>query len=357
MLSVYVDLDPREFATGPARSSALTSAADEASRAAEDERRALSHATRLGLRDDIERIRAYARGADFDSTHGLAIFAAAGADLFEALHLPHSVPNRVCVDGSPHVAPLVGHADGAWCVALVTRRDARLLRGGPLRLTEDERIEDDVHGRHDQGGMAQARFERHIDEQARQHLRRVATRLAELRRDGDFDHLLVGGTEQSYSELSALLDNATRDRLCGRVSVDVEHVTAADVTAAAAPLMRAHEGRRHRELLARVEEGLAPDGHAAAGAGAVVDCLNEQRVATLLIDARLQIDGAQCPNCGWLTTASNGACPADGGELRPRADLLEPAIDSALAQDADVLRLLDEPRIDGHGGVAALLRF
>jgi peptide chain release factor subunit 1 len=357
VLSVYVDLDPSEFATGPARASALTSAADEASRAVEDEARDFSHQTRLRLRDDIARIRDYASGADFDATHGLAIFAASGDGLFEPLHLPRPVPNLVRVGATPHVGPLVGHPNGSWCVALVTRRDARILRGSSGRLVEEEQIEDDVPGRHDQGGLSQSRYERHIDEQARQHLKRVARRLGELRRDGGFDRLLVGGTEQSYSELGELLDNETRALLCGRLSVDVEHVSVADAAKAAAPLMEDHELSRRRELLDRVEEGLAPNGHAATGIAEIVDCVNEQRVATLMLDARLSVAGAQCPDCGWLTTAPNGACPADGGELRPRPDLLEPTVDRALAQDADILRLTDEPRIDAHGGAAALLRF
>jgi peptide chain release factor subunit 1 len=357
VLSVYVDLDPSEFATAPARSSALTSVADEASRAAEDERRDLSHDTRLALRDDIARIRAYAREADFDATRGLAIFAAAGSGLFEVLHLPYGVENRVCVGEAPHVAPLVGHADGSWCVALVTRRDARLLAGGSARLAELERIDDDVPGRHDQGGLSQARYERHIDEQAHQHFKRVARRLGELRRAGGFDHLLVGATEQGYSELVGLLDNETRERLCGRLSIDVEHVGAAEVAAAAEPLMREHERERRRGLLDRVDEGLAPDGRAAAGLDDIVGCLNEQRVATLLLDSRLSASGAECRTCGWLTTSPNGACPADGGALRVHDDMVEPAIDRALAQDAEIMRVSDEPRIDAHGGIAALLRF
>ena len=329
MLSVYVDLDPSEFATGPARSSALTSAADEASRAVEDEARGFSHDTRLRLRDDVARIRDYAKDADFDSTHGLAIFAAAGADLFEALHLPHTVVNRVCVDGAPHVAPLVGRANGSWCVALVTRRDARLLRGSSLRLVEEERIEDDVPGRHDQGGLSQSRYERHIDDHAHKHLGRVAKRLGELRRDGGFEHLLVGGTEQSYSEFVELLDNETRERLCGRLSVDVEHVGAAEVTRAAGPLMREHDQRRRDQLLDRVEEGLAPDGHAATGFDEVVGCLEEQRVATLLVDA------------AWLRKHQPG----------------ERIVELALAQNAETVRFDDESRIQAHGGIAALLRF
>jgi hypothetical protein len=329
VLSVYVDLDPSEFATGPARSSALTSAADEASRAVEDEARGFSHDTRLRLRDDVIRIRDYAKQADFGSTHGLAIFAAAGAGLFEPLHLPHSVANRVCVDGSPYVAPLVGRSNGSWCVALVTRRDGRLLSGGPLRLVEGERIEDDVPGRHDQGGLSQSRYERHIDDQAHKHLVRVAKRLGVLRRDGGFEHLLVGGTEQCYSEFVELLDNETRERLCGRLSIDVEHVAAAEVTRAAAPLMREHDQRLRQQLLDRVEEGLAPDGHAAAGLDEVVGCLEDQRVATLLVDA------------AWLREHQPG----------------ERIVELALAQNAETVRFANEPRIQAHGGIAALLRF
>jgi len=157
---------------------------------------------RLRLREDVERIRAYAGSADFDGTHGLAIFAAGGGDLFEVLHLPSPVQNAVVVDGSPHVAPLVGEPDGAWCVVLVNRRTARILSGGPLELVEEERISDDVPGRHDQGGWSQARYQRHIDEEARRHLERVAEAVADRCRRGAFDHLLVGGRRATASSSS-----------------------------------------------------------------------------------------------------------------------------------------------------------
>jgi len=354
VLSVYVDLDPREFATGPARQSALTSAADEAAKAVEARR--LSHEVRLALREDVERIRAYAGEADFDGTHGLAIFAA-GPERFEALHLPRRVPSGVWVGAAPHVAPLVGEPNGSWCVALVNRRDARLLLGGPLRLAEVERITDDVPGRHDQGGLAQARYERHIDEQARRHLERVAGRVGELRRSGRFDHLLVGGPDEPHAEFCALLDRETAALECGRVSVDFDAASETDVTAAAEPAMRACEARQRTALLDRVDEGLGPDGHAAAGVDEVLGCLNEQRVATVLLDDGLAGEGAWCPACGWLTASAAERCPADGSQLRGGADLVEAIVDRALLQDADVLRLRDDDRIAGHGGVAAVLRF
>ena len=357
VLSVYVNLDPSEFATGPARSSALTSAADEASRAVENGGRELSHEVRLRLREDIARIRAYAGSADFDGTHGLAIFAAGGGELFEVLHLPCPVPNAVVVDGSPHVAPLVGEPDGDWCVVLVNRRDGRILSGGPLGLDEDERIADDVPGRHDQGGWSQSRFQRHIDEEAHRHLERIAGAVVERCRRGVFDHLLVGGPEEGYSEFVELLDNDCRERLRGRVAVDVESATATQVAEAALPAMRERREALRDELLGRLQQGVGAGGRAAAGLEEVLDCLNEQRVETLLLDAAFESAGAQCPACGWLTARDGGACPADGAELQSRRDIVEPAIHRTLAQDADVVRLRDRPEMEHHGGMAALLRF
>jgi hypothetical protein len=356
VLSVYVNLDPSEFATGPARSSALTSAADAASRAIE-ERDHLSHETRIALRQDVERIRGYVGSADFEGTRGLAIYAAGHADLFEAVHLPHPVESSVVVDRVPHVAPLVGEPNGSWCVLLVNRRNARVLRGGPDELHEVERIDDDVPGQHDQGGWSKSRYERHIDEQARRHLKRVATVLAQRCQRGDFDHLLVGGPEDAYSEFLELLDHDPREHLRGRIAVDVENTTPAQVAEAAAGPMRDHERRRQDELLARLQEGLGKGGRAAAGLDGVLDCLNEQRVETLLLDATFESAGAHCPSCGWLTARDSGACPADGTELQPCGDVVEPAIHRTLAQDADVIRLRDRPEMKLHRGIAALLRF
>src|SRR5215211_1424564 len=80
VLSVYVDLDPSEFATGPARATAITSVLDEAERE---------------LRD--------APGA-----HGVALFCDSGADLFEALKLPVGVGHKAVIDDTPFVEPLAG---------------------------------------------------------------------------------------------------------------------------------------------------------------------------------------------------------------------------------------------------------
>jgi peptide subunit release factor 1 (eRF1) len=359
VLSVYVNLDPSEFATADARSSAIGSAVNEAQRAVGDEGALdhLSHAARVALRADVEQVREYLESADFDGTQGIAIFAAGGADLFEALHLPFPVANAVKVDAAPHVAPLADESEGAWLVVLVNRRNARLFRGGPERLREEGRVEDDVHGQHDQGGWSQARYERSVDQDAQRHLERTARAVFQRHQRKPFDHLLVGAPDDSYNQFVDLLDKGLRDRLRGRVESDVENVDDEQVTEAAAPAIAEYERQRQGELIARLNEGLGRGERAAAGLEGVLRCLNEQRVEVLLLEAGFSAEGVQCPQCGWIGVAGTGKCPADESELEPRPDVVDAAIERALAQDAELTTFRDRPEIESHGGIAAILRF
>src|SRR4051812_42237700 len=54
VLSVYVDFDPSQFGTQPARASAITSAMDEAEKEVRGAS-SLEHEVRLGLRSGVER--------------------------------------------------------------------------------------------------------------------------------------------------------------------------------------------------------------------------------------------------------------------------------------------------------------
>src|SRR5258705_133091 len=174
VLSVYVDLEPSEFPTGTARSSAITSALDEADREVRDAR-TLDHRARVGLRSGLERVRTFLR-EEFDASgaHGVATFVDSDDTLFEALKLPVGLARKVVIDDTPFIEPLAGlDPDSRFLVVLCNRRVGRLLFGSADGLREVERVEDDVPCRHRQGGLSQPRYERSIDNEALRHIRRV----------------------------------------------------------------------------------------------------------------------------------------------------------------------------------------
>src|SRR3954452_14474964 len=127
VLSLYLDLEPSQFAVARARASEVTSVLDEADRRVRELDDGLSHQDRVDLGRTVERAREFLEGElDADGAHGVAVFVSEGAGLFEAVKLPSAVNTRVALDYSPVVGPLAGlERRERWCVTLVSRRDAR----------------------------------------------------------------------------------------------------------------------------------------------------------------------------------------------------------------------------------------
>src|SRR3954467_14253963 len=127
VISIYLNLDPTEFASAQARATAINSLLDEAGRAAREEK--------PSVREDVERIRDAFKNLDFQGAHGVAIFASGAEDLLEIIKLPRTVDNTVVIDEAPYVEPLVEvQARARYGVVLVNRQTARIFRGSRDRL-------------------------------------------------------------------------------------------------------------------------------------------------------------------------------------------------------------------------------
>jgi peptide subunit release factor 1 (eRF1) len=353
VLSLYLDLDPSEFATPPARATAVRSLLDEADRRLRD-RNGLSHDDRAALQAALGRASSFLeRALPTEGAHGVALFASEANGLFEAIRLPRSVRNRVAIGRSPLVGPLARlERRERWCVALVSRRDARIFRGSPDGLREIQQIHDTVFGQHDRGGWSQARFARGIEKEKDDHLKHVGDALMRHFKRRPFQRLIVGGPREVVADFESKLHGYLRDRLAGRIEVDVDSATPQQVLAAAQPRFDELEREREASALERLGE------RGASGIEEVLDALNERRVATLMLDEQFaDVRGVQCAECGWLGLEGE-TCPADGSRTMEVEDLTDPAIEAALQQSAELLAVRhDRDAIGARGGAAALLRF
>jgi peptide chain release factor subunit 1 len=353
VLSLYLNLDPSEFATPPARKTSVRSLVDEAERRLRD-RNGLSHDDKMALQASLERATDFLENElPSDGAHGLALFASEPTGLFEALKLPRTVPNRVAIGHTPLVGPLARLARRErWCVALVNRRDARIFRGSPDDLREVQHIHDDVSGQHDQGGWSQARYQRSIDKEKDDHLKDTCDALMRHFKRQPFERLIVGGPREIAVDFESKLHHYLRERLAGRIEVDVEHSGADQVLEAARPLIEKLEQERERDALERLGE------RGVAGVHDLLQPLNERRVELLILDEQFGgVTGVQCLECGWLG-AEGERCPADGAELVELEDLTEAMIELVVQQSAELLAVRHErAALESHGGAAALLRF
>ena len=353
VLSLYLNLDPSEFATPPARKTAVRSLVDEAERRLR-ERNGLSHEDRVALQASLERASNFLENElPTDGAHGVAVFSSEAADLFEALKLPRAVPNQVFIGYSPLVGPLARlERRERWCVALVNRRDARILRGSPESLREVEQIHDEVFGQHDQGGWSQSRYQRGVEKEKDDHLKNTGDALMRHFKRQPFERLIVGGPREVVTAFESKLHQYLQERLAGRIEVDVEHSNPDEVLEAARPLLEELERTRELEALERLGE------RGVAGVEDVLPPLHERRVEILLLDEQFGgVPGVQCLVCGWLGLDGD-RCPADGSELIRLDDLTEAMIELSVQQAAELLPVRHErAALEAHGGAAALLRF
>jgi peptide chain release factor subunit 1 len=353
VLSLYLNLDPSEFATPPARKTAVRSLVDEAERRLRD-RNGLSHDDHMALQASLERASSFLENElPTDGAHGVAVFASEPADLFEALRLPRSVQNQVAIGHSPVVGPLARlERRERWCVALVNRRDARIFRGSSESLREIEQIHDEVFSQHDQGGWSQARYQRGVEKEKDDHLKNTGDALMRHFKQQPFQRLILGGPREVVTAFESKLHQYLQERLGGRVEVDVEHSNADQVLEAARPLIEDLERQRELDALERLGES------GVAGVEDVLPPLHERRVETLLLDEQFGgVPGVQCLQCGWLGLEGD-RCPADGSELIRLDDLTEAMIELSVQQSAELLPVRHERgALEDHGGAAALLRF
>ncbi len=358
VLSLFLDLDPSKVSTAPARQSAVDALLHEARRTVEDGK--LEHDARARLRDALREIeeRLQPTAIPVEGARALAIFAPGPQAAVDILRLPEPIPNRVVLDRSAHVEPLVRLADRArWCVALVDRSRASFHLGNEDGLPLDGTLDDDVHGQHRQGGWSYGRYERSIENEVAVHLDHVADALCLALRAGRFDRLVLAGQRTLRSELEAKLDHDVRDRLEGWVDLDLSAADAEAVRAAAEPVIV--KARRHHEhdVLARLAQGVGtPGGHGTSGLRSTLGALSERRVATLVLDPGLAAPGSRCPACGLLGLRL-AECPADGTTMEQLENVAEAAVALAYEQAAEVVLPAPAPELTAVEGVGAITRF
>jgi peptide chain release factor subunit 1 len=356
VLSVFLNLDPGEFGTPAARSTAITSVMTEAAHRV-DETDGLDHDEKAALREDVERVREALNASDIaqNGTRAVAVFACKPADLLEVVRINRPVDFAVVVDRSPYIEPLVADAhEERWCVLLANRRNARIFVGDGAALEETDRVEDDVHSQHDQGGWSQARYQRGVEKEKDDHLVHVADVVFSAHKERGFDRLLVGAPDELVNELEQKLHPYLRERIAGRLHLDVENSSVEDVRGAAAGAIEDWRRRCEREALDRLTEGVGRGGRGAAGLSSVLQALNEQRVDTLLVSETFRSEGGRDRDTGMLYAGDHG--PA-GQELERCENIVGPAIDKAIEQSAKVIKVRHHDDLGPLGGIGAVLRY
>lgn len=356
--TLYLDVDgrrrPRRRDYVRRADDLVATALDEARRLGRDAHRSAcgdAKRTRSFVSDGLDR-----RG----SVRGLALFSCSGAGLWEDVELSQPVRDGVRVGSRPHLLPLEALLEMAetFCTVLVDRERGRIFMSSLGEIEEVSRLLDDVPGRHDQGGWAQARLQRHIEDHVQRHLKHVADTLLRIQRRRPFDHLVLAGPEEAVAALEQDLHDYARRRILGRVSLPMR-ASADDVLDRIMHLEVDLEARRESEAVRRLlSEAASGTGRAVTGLGGTLSALEANRAEVLVLAEELRAGGVRCERCGHLASAGpDRPCASCGGPVVEVPDLVEEAVELALRQRSRVETVADGDPLAEVGGVGALLRF
>ena len=291
---------------------------------------------------------------------GLAIFAGGSTGLDEIIELPVSPEPQAHWVRRVNLRPLLSLLDEyePTLVMLVDKERARVFRVALDAIEEVESIEDEVPGRHSQGGEAQANRQRHHDELVLQHARRAADLLTRRFEAESVDRVALAGPAEVLAHVRRLLPQKVADRVAGTIGIAVAAPTHA-VLDAVREVRDEWERRDEAQLLERVEEQVGR-GKAVRGAQDVVEAVREQRVRTLVYAAGSRVPGGRCRNCEiQFASPAPEKCPACGGPVEESDDLLDLLASRVLRNGGTLeeVRGAAGEELARHDGIAALLLY
>ena len=276
VLSVYLDLDPERQVT---RSHRIV--LEDLAKAA---REPLDKGARRDLEAEVAKVREWLE-TERPRARGLAVFSSTAADLWATYRLPAPVPDRLSFDIHPLVTPLLGLIEDLerYVVALVDKESARLLTVFEGQIESVEAFSDDVPGKHDQGGPAQARLQRHHEDHvaaARQAGRAAAVRGGSA--SAQFDRLILAGPEEATTEVRDHLPHELARRLVATVPAEM-FATDAEILKMTLEIEQRVERASEDAIVTAVLDASRSNGPGACGMSSTLEAVWLRQVRTLVL--------------------------------------------------------------------------
>ncbi len=296
------------------------------------------------------------------------MFACSAQGFWREYDLPAQLAGtQLLVNRHFHLKPLAQllGAFPSLGIVLVDRHRARLF---DLRLGELTEREGFFHpltrrGRGDGfAGYDGGHAERRVADEARHHFKFVAEFLKDaLGKDdkdkGMFEKWIVGCQEAHWTQFEPQLHPYVAQKLLGRFSADVAHVTREEIRAQAERIFTEAQAKRCQEAVRETINQARHQARGVTGLRRVLNSLELGEVQTLLVGESYHAQAVECSGCGHLDAHLVSFCPVCGRETREVVDVGEAILPWVIRHDIELFYVKDDPEFDKVGNIAALLRF
>ncbi len=320
----------------------------------------------VDLPEDTSVIENYFEHKHNGTGRSVAIFSCAAEDFFRAYPIQIPIRSRLRISNRPHVKPLANLLDsyGGYGVALVDKQGARLFSFHLGTLREQEGVLGESVRRTKHGGGSQTAGRRSGDggqaqyttEVTERNMRDSAEFAAKFFSDNNIRRVLIGGTEDNIAPFRNYLPKVWQSLIVGTFSIGM---TASHDEVMERTMKIGKEAERQREARAveTVITAAAKDQGGVVGLDETLGMIHEGRIQTLLVLDGFRALGYRCLGCGYLTSQKLENCPFCSGNFTEIPDAVDLAVRRVLEEGGDVDMLTENPKLEEHGKIGALLRY
>jgi hypothetical protein len=314
------------------------------------------------LQDDLHRVLEVLQYEVNPPAQGLLVYADGSGGFFQSVELPLRLTNRLLIEPSPYIRPLV-HALcvlAPFVVVRVSRDDSTIYLVDQWRLSREEDLTGPYLKSSDRATgdvpvkeyYAAARQETLVE----QHFKEVSGALEKLLAETGVRQLVLCGQHDIVSNYRKFLGPLGSGCAWGEIAWDAV-ASVNQLLAAARAEVQAVRARETEALVARISEGLGPQGMGVSGFEDTMDALRRGQVQTLVVDRNARPPGWRCLQCDFVSITDVVVCPVCDGRVVPLDDVLGEAVRVAVLHNALVEVAEGVPALEAMGQIAGIMRF
>ncbi|MDD3014587.1 MAG: Vms1/Ankzf1 family peptidyl-tRNA hydrolase, partial [Candidatus Gastranaerophilales bacterium] len=293
---------------------------------------------------DEEKILDYINNNLKTQAHGAAIFACSKLGIFETFQSLMSFENTFSVDSFPRLKQLAYQLEEYenTLVIIVDSKYSKILSlkiGG--FVFREINITDIVHKFHKQGGWAQARYQRHINDQIHKHYEETAKVATELFDTEQYENVILIGQENEINNFKVDLPKRINMKVIGMDSLYTrENIN--KIMETIFDNLRKTEKERELHIVKDIITLAQSGGSETLGIQDTIQLAKEGRVKLLTAVKDYSIEGWRCDGCYYIDKNQYQAgCPICNGNMK-HSDLIEEAIRLTLKNGGKVNLVEDE---------------
>lgn len=324
--------------------------------------REIGRDTEKTIKEDLERIETYLADNKREFKKSIAIISSKPLGLWRSYHLSLPVKNKLIVDSTPYIKPLLALLDNyqRYAVLLVDKESARIFVIH-LGKIEDytELFTPNIPGKHKKGGwfaLEQTGYERHTNYHVSLHIKDVIKTFEDFLHKEAINRIIIGGTEEAVVKIKDMLPQTILNKVIATFPAKMV-LGEKDVLNKTLKIIEKFEREEEKNIVEELITKAMKNNMAVLGLEDVLANLQEGKVMRLVFLKDMTASGFKCSNCHFLTVQAIKFCPYCKGEFEGVHYMVDFAAQKAVEQGALIKVITENREFARAGGIGAFLRF